>query len=214
MHIIFLGAPGSGKGTQSKWIEEEFQIPHISTGDMFRAAVAQGTPAGQLAKSYMDKGMLVPDDVTIAIVEERLHQKDCQKGFLFDGFPRTIAQAEALDNLTRKLNLPIDLVIYLVVDSKVLLKRIEGRRVCPKCGASFHVENNPSKVEGKCDYCGNDLIIRKDDNPEAMKTRLEAYTSETAPLINYYRAKGLLREINALKDINEVAEDIRDTLEK
>ncbi len=214
MHIIFLGPPGSGKGTQSKWIEDEFGIPHISTGDMFRAAVAQGTPSGLLAKTYMDKGQLVPDDVTIAIVEERLQQKDCQKGFLFDGFPRTIAQAEALDHLTKKLKLPIDLVIYLVVDKKVLLKRIAGRRVCPKCGASFHNENNPSKVDGICDFCGAELIIRKDDTPEAMKTRIKAYESETAPLIHYYQAKGLLREIDALQDIDKVTEDIKDTLEK
>ena len=153
MHIIFLGAPGSGKGTQSKWIEEEFQIPHISTGDMFRAAVAQGTPAGQLAKSYMDKGMLVPDDVTIAIVEERLHQKDCQKGFLFDGFPRTIAQAEAL----AEQGVEIDKVLSIELDDETIVERLAGRRECKACGNPYHIKNKPVPESGKC-VCGGEII--------------------------------------------------------
>lgn len=208
MHIIFLGPPGSGKGTQSVKVTEAFDIPHISTGDIFRAAIANKTPAGIKAKEYVDKGMLVPDEVTIAVVEERIVQSDCQKGFLFDGFPRTIAQAEALDRLTAKLNIKLDAVVDLVVDKNVLLDRIVGRKVCPKCGASYHVKNMPPKKEGICDICGSELVTRKDDNPEAMKIRLDAYEKETAPLTSYYEKKGLLKKIDALQDIDKVTMDI------
>jgi adenylate kinase len=214
MHIIFLGPPGSGKGTQSVKVEEAFKIPHISTGDIFRAAIANKTPAGLKAKEYVDKGMLVPDEVTIAVVEERLVQDDCKKGFLFDGFPRTIAQAEALEGLTKKLNIKLDAVIDLVVDKNVLLDRIVGRKVCPKCGASYHIKNMPPKKEGICDICGSELITRKDDNPEAMKIRLDAYEKETAPLTSYYEKKGLLKKIDALQDIDKVTTDILNCLKE
>lgn len=212
MYIIFLGPPASGKGTQSKWIEEEYKIPHIATGDIFRAAIANKTPAGIKAKEYVDKGLLVPDDVTIQVVEERLVKPDCKDGFLFDGFPRTIPQAEALDKLMAKLNMKLDTVIELVVDKNVLLDRIEGRRVCLKCGASFHIRNNPPKKEGICDVCGSELIQRKDDNADAMKVRLDAYEKETAPLVEFYSRKGLLKKIDGLQDIDKVTKDIKKCL--
>jgi len=214
MYLIFLGAPGSGKGTQSLWIEKEYNIPHISTGDMFRAAIAEGTQFGKLAASYIDGGNLVPDDITIGVVEERLKRDDCKRGFLFDGFPRTIAQAVALDELLKKLNIKLDGAVYLEVNESVLAERITLRRVCPKCGASYHKLVIPSKVEGVCDHCGSKLVQRKDDNEEALKVRLAAYKEQTEPLIEYYSSKGLLRTVDAMQSINKVSEDIKKLLEK
>lgn len=208
MYLIFLGPPGSGKGTQSALIVEKYGIPHISTGDMFREAVKNNTPAGMEAKKYMEAGLLVPDDVTIKVVAERLGRDDCKKGYLLDGFPRTLAQAEALWTLTEKLGNQIEKVINLVIDPKIIHDRIEGRRVCVQCGATYHVRNNPPKVSGICNRCGGTLIQRKDDNPELVATRLDAYNRQTAPLIDYYSHMGILVNIDALRDINVVFAEI------
>lgn len=214
MHLIFLGPPGAGKGTQSDLIIQKYNIPHISTGDMFRAAIKEGTEAGLLAKSYMEKGLLCPDDVTIKIVKERLSQPDCSKGYLLDGFPRTLAQAEALKEITKELNHPIQKVLNLVVDEDVIVDRIVGRRICKECGQTYHIHNNPSKVEGKCDKCGGELYIRKDDNEDAIKTRLEAYNNQTSPLIDFYTKEGVLVSFNALQDIRDVFKDIDEVLKE
>jgi len=214
MHIIFLGPPGSGKGTQSDLIVEKYHIPHISTGDMFRAAVNEGTSAGKEAQKYMKAGHLVPDAVTIAIVKERLSKDDCKKGCLLDGFPRTIAQAKALDEICQELGHPIQLVLNLVVDEKALLPRIEGRRLCKVCGATYHLTNNPSKVAGVCDKCGGELYQRNDDNAKSVHTRMQAYYSQSAPLIDYYSCRGICRNIDALRNIEEVFKDIDKILRK
>lgn len=214
MQIIFLGAPGSGKGTHSLWIEKELNIPHISTGDIFRKAISEKTKAGILAKSYIDQGKLCPDDVTLSIVEERLNQDDCKKGFLLDGFPRTIVQAKAFEELLKKLEISLNCVLYLDVDYDILLDRITGRLVCPKCGASYHKKNLPPKVEGKCDECDSELIQRKDDNEATMKVRLDTYEKETAPLVEYYKNNGKLVRIDAMKDFNNVKADIYKVLKR
>ena len=214
MHLIFLGPPGAGKGTQSDLIIKKYNIPHISTGDMFRAAIKEGTEAGLLAQSYKEKGLLCPDDVTIKIVKERLSQPDCEKGYLLDGFPRTLAQAEALKEITKELNHPIQKVLNLEVDESVIIDRIVGRRICKECGQTYHIKNNPPHVEGKCDKCGGDLYIRKDDNEDAIKTRLEAYNNQTSPLIDFYKNEGVLASFNALQDINDVFKDIDEVLKE
>ncbi len=185
MNIILLGAPGAGKGTQASKISEGFALPHISTGDIFRENIKNETPIGLLAKSFIDKGQLVPDEVTCKIVEDRIERPDCKEGFMLDGFPRTIAQAEALDSIAK-----VDLVINIDVDFSLLLDRLCGRRVCKNCGESYHV----SKLNGetKCARCGGDLYQRKDDNPETVQSRLDVYKTQTAPLISYYEGKGLL----------------------
>ena len=214
MHLIFLGPPGAGKGTQSDFIVEKFGIPHISTGDMFRAAIKEGTEAGKLAQSYIDKGALCPDDVTIRIVKERLSEDDCKKGFLLDGFPRTIAQAEALKNILSELNIPLQAVLNLELADEKIIDRIVGRRICKECGQSYHIHNNPSRIEGKCDKCGGELYIRKDDNEIAIKTRLEAYEKQTFPLIDFYKKEGILVNIDADRDINKVSQDIYEVLKE
>lgn len=185
MNIILLGAPGAGKGTQASKISDNYTLPHISTGDIFRENIKNQTPIGLLAKSYIDKGQLVPDEVTCKIVEERISRSDCEKGYMLDGFPRTIAQAEALDKITN-----IDLVINIDVDFSLLLDRLCGRRVCKECGESYHV----TKLNGetKCARCGGELYQRKDDNPETVQSRLDVYKAQTAPLIEYYGKKGVL----------------------
>ncbi|WP_336078565.1 adenylate kinase [Paenibacillus sp. 203] len=208
MNILIMGPPGAGKGTQADVIVKEFGIPHISTGDAFRLAMKQGTLIGIKAKEYIDKGELVPDDVTIGIVEERLQQPDCKKGFLLDGFPRTLAQAEALDQILGRLNTKLDDVINLKVDSDNLLARITGRRVCKSCGTSYHIVFNPPKVEGICDKDGGELYQRPDDNEDSVRTRLEEYSNKTAPLLTFYENQNLLRHIDGEQDIDVVSQNI------
>lgn len=203
-----MGLPGAGKGTQAEKIVEKYQIPHISTGDMFRQAIKEGTELGLKAKSFMDQGELVPDEVTIGIVRERLSKDDCKKGFLLDGFPRTVAQAEALESILSDLNKKIDYVINIQVDTNILMDRLTGRRICKSCGATYHLVFNPPKVEGVCDKCGGELYQRHDDTAETVQNRLEVNMKQTQPLIDFYSAKGYLRNINGVQDINKVFEDI------
>ncbi|MBO8157488.1 MAG: adenylate kinase [Bacillaceae bacterium] len=212
MNLILMGLPGAGKGTQADKIIETYDIPHISTGDMFRSAIKEGTELGKKAKSFMDKGDLVPDEVTIGIVKERLSKPDCEKGFLLDGFPRTIAQAEALDQLLEELGTQIDHVLHIDVPQEKLVDRLTGRRICPTCGATYHVEFNPPKQDGKCDHDGSELIQRDDDKPETVKNRLDVNIQQTEPLLNYYRKKGDLVAVNGDQDINKVFEDISEKL--
>ena len=213
LNILLLGAPGAGKGTQAQLIKEKYNIPHISTGDMFREAIRNKTPVGLLADSYISKGNLVPDDVTIALVKERLSQDDCKNGYLLDGFPRTIVQAEALAQLSSEINRPIGLVINVDVDENKLIDRIAGRRMCKGCGASYHIKNLPPKVEGVCDVCGGELYIRKDDNVDALKVRLDAYHNQTQPLIDFYANCGLIATVNGDTSLENVFKAITDVIE-
>ncbi|QAY67877.1 adenylate kinase [Paenibacillus protaetiae] len=212
MNILFMGPPGAGKGTQAERIVDTFGVPHISTGDAFRLAMKQGTPLGLKAKEYVDQGLLVPDEITNGIVKERLEQEDCNKGFLLDGFPRTLQQAEALDGMLKELGRSIDHVINLKVDRSLLLARLTGRRICKSCGSTYHVLFNPPKQEGVCDKCGGELYQRSDDTEEKVGTRLDEYISKTAPLLNYYSEKGLLREVDGEKEIDTVTADIESYL--
>jgi adenylate kinase len=207
-----MGPPGAGKGTQAENIVNEFGIPHISTGDAFRLAIKQGTPIGIKAKEFMDQGLLVPDDVTIGIVEERLQQSDCEKGFLLDGFPRTLSQAEALDDILARLNTGLNHVINLKVDREKLLARLTGRRICKNCGSTYHVIFNPPKQEGICDKCGGELYQRSDDNEESVGIRLDEYINKTAPLLTFYENKGLLRQIDGDQEIDAVSAQIASIL--
>lgn len=208
MNILFMGPPGAGKGTQAERIVESFGIPHISTGDAFRLAMKQGTPLGLKAKEYVDQGLLVPDEVTNGIVRDRLAEPDCSRGFLLDGFPRTLAQAEALDGMLADNGRKIDHVINLKVDRSLLLARLTGRRICKACGATYHVIFNPPKQEGVCDKCGGELYQRSDDTEEKVGTRLDEYSNKTAPLLAYYGDKALLREVDGEKDIDAVTAEI------
>ncbi|SRR5699024_464287 len=208
MNIILMGLPGAGKGTQADSIVEKYDIPHISTGDMFRAAISEGTELGLKAKSYMDQGALVPDEVTIGIVRERLNQPDCEKGFLLDGFPRTVAQAEALDELLANMDRKIEHVINIEVDPEELIKRLTGRRICKVCGTSYHLQFNPPKEENVCDKDGGELYQREDDNPETVKNRLDVNMTQTAPLLSYYEEKSVLANINGQQDIQDVFKDL------
>lgn len=203
-----MGLPGAGKGTQAEKIIEKYQIPHISTGDMFRSAIKEGTELGAKAKSFMDQGALVPDEVTVGIVRERLAKDDCKNGYLLDGFPRTLKQAEALDQLLAELNMPIDYVIHIDVPKDKLLDRLTGRRVCPTCGATYHVIYNPPKVAEKCDVDGTTLDQREDDQPETVANRIEVNLEQTQPLLDFYQGKGNLVTINGDQDINDVFEDV------
>ena len=202
MNIILMGPPGAGKGTQAKRLIAKYDIPHISTGDMFREAMKQGTALGLLAKRYIDQGHLVPDDVTIGIVRERLAKQDCQKGYLLDGFPRTIPQAEALEILTKEIGRELEFVINIDADEKELVRRICGRRVCKVCGTPYHVDTMKPKVDGVCDVCGGPLIQRADDNEEALKVRLGHYYEQTKPLLDFYAKRGLLTSFDGTKDLN------------
>lgn len=213
LNILLLGAPGAGKGTQAQLIKEKYHIPHISTGDMFREAIRNKTPVGLLADSFISKGQLVPDDVTIALVKERLSKDDCANGYLLDGFPRTLVQAEALAQLTSDIARPIELVINVDVDENKLIDRISGRRMCKGCGASYHVTNLPPKVEGVCDVCGGELYIRKDDNVDALKVRLDAYHNQTQPLIDFYANCGLIATVNGDTSLENVFKAITDIIE-
>jgi len=208
MNLMLFGAPGAGKGTQAKFLMEKYNIPQISTGDILRGAISQETEMGLEAKKFMDNGQLVPDSTIIGIIKDRLMEKDCENGFILDGFPRTLPQAEALEELMINLKISLDKVISLNVPDELILDRITGRRVCSKCGQSYHVKFNKSKVEGICDLDGEKLILRKDDNPESVKNRLEAYHAQTAPLFNFYKNKGLLIEIDGTKDVEDVTKDI------
>ncbi len=214
LNIILMGPPGAGKGTQAKKIIAAYHIPHISTGDMFREAIAAKTPTGLLAATYINQGLLVPDEVTIALVRERLAKDDCAKGFLLDGFPRTIPQAEALEKITNEINRPIGAVINITADKEILVKRITGRRVCKVCGAPFHIETMKPKVEGVCDYCGGELMQRKDDTLESLKVRLDAYEHQTLPLVDFYKEKGLLHDIDGLIGLEEVFKTICNIFER
>ncbi|GGE00854.1 adenylate kinase [Paenibacillus nasutitermitis] len=208
MNILFMGPPGAGKGTQAERIVETFGIPHISTGDAFRLAMKQGTPLGQKAKEYVDQGLLVPDEITNGIVRDRLLLEDCQKGFLLDGFPRTLQQAEALDGMLAEMGRSIDHVVNLRVDRGLLLARLTGRRICKSCGATYHIMFNPPKQEGICDKCGGELYQRSDDTEAKVGTRLDEYISKTAPLLDYYSGKGILREVDGEREIDEVTSEI------
>ncbi|MBM7646880.1 adenylate kinase [Scopulibacillus daqui] len=212
MNLILMGLPGAGKGTQAERIVENYGLPHISTGDMFRSAIKEGTELGQKAKSYMDAGDLVPDEVTIGIVRERLGKDDCKNGFLLDGFPRTVAQAEALEEIMSDSDRHIDAVLYIDVDQNKLLKRLTGRRVCSHCGATYHVEFNPPHEPGKCDKCGNELKQRDDDSEETVRARLEVNAKQQKTLLDFYRDKGYLRTIDGNRHIDEVYESIKQIL--
>lgn len=208
MHILLMGPPGAGKGTQAEKLVADFPIPHISTGDMFRAAVKNGTELGKEAKKYMDAGGLVPDEVTIGIVRERLSQPDCVKGFILDGFPRTKEQAAALDDILKDLKIELDAAVNISVPDADLVSRVTGRRICKACGATFHVTFNPPKKENVCDKCGGSLYQRDDDKETTVKKRLEAYHSQTAPLIAYYKAAGVYKEIDGTQPIDKVYADV------
>ncbi|WP_427916559.1 adenylate kinase [Thermincola ferriacetica] len=211
---MIMGPPGAGKGTQAEVLVKELNITHISTGDMFRAAIKEGTEMGKKAKEYMDKGQLVPDEVVVGMVKDRLSQPDCEKGFLLDGFPRTIAQAEALSKTLDEMGIKLDGVINIEVPREKLLARLTGRRVCKSCGASYHVLFNPPEKEGVCNNCGGELYQRSDDNEETVNNRLDVYEEQTQPLIDYYKEKGLLININGDQPIDKVLADILAALKK
>ena len=208
-NIILMGPPGAGKGTNAKRIASFYKIPHISTGDMFREAIKNKTSLGELANSYMSKGLLVPDEVTIGLVKERLSRNDCKDGYLLDGFPRTMVQAEALTELSNEIGRPITNVLNIVVPESILIDRICGRRVCKVCGAPYHVRNMKPKVEGVCDLCGGELVQRKDDNEETLKSRLSEYHKQTEPLIAYYTKLGVVADIDGTKDLDLLLDDIK-----
>ena len=204
MKIIMLGAPGAGKGTQAKMIAEKFGIPHISTGDIFRANIKNGTELGAKAKEYMDKGLLVPDELVVDLIMDRFKADDCKNGYILDGFPRTIPQAEALDKALSANGDSVDYAIDVEVPDENIVNRMSGRRACVGCGATYHIKYNPTKVEGKCDACGEALILRDDDKPETVLNRLNVYHEQTQPLIDYYNKKGILKEVDGTVDMNDV----------
>ena len=208
MKIIMLGAPGAGKGPQAKMIAEKFGIPHISTGDIFRANIKNGTELGKKAKEYMDKGQLVPDELTVEILLDRVAADDCKNGYVLDGFPRTIPQADVLDKELTKLGDKVDFAINVDVPDENIVRRMSGRRACLKCGATYHIEHIPPKKEGICDKCGSELVQRDDDKPETVQNRLSVYHEQTQPLIDYYNKKNILKSVDGTKDMQEVFSDI------
>lgn len=212
MKIIMLGAPGAGKGTQAKQIAGKYSIPHISTGDIFRANIKNGTDLGKKAKEYMDQGLLVPDELTCDLVMDRIQQDDCVNGFVLDGFPRTIPQAKALDAALEKLGQHMDVAIDVDVPDENIVNRMSGRRACLDCGATYHVVSLPPKTEGKCDHCGSDLVLRDDDKPETVQKRLSVYHEQTQPLIDYYKNQGILREVDGSVDMEDVFKEILNIL--
>lgn len=213
MKIIMLGAPGAGKGTQAKMLADKYNIPHISTGDIFRANIKNGTELGKKAKEYMDKGALVPDELTCDLVVDRIKQEDCAEGYILDGFPRTIPQAECLDAALQSMNDKIDYAVNVDVPDENIVRRMSGRRACVACGATYHIVYNPTKEEGVCDRCGKELILRDDDKPETVEKRLNVYHEQTQPLIDYYSGKGVLAEVDGTKDMQEVFDAIVAVLE-
>ncbi|MBP9996552.1 MAG: adenylate kinase [Lachnospiraceae bacterium] len=212
MKIIMLGAPGAGKGTQAKMIAEKYSIPHVSTGDIFRANIKNGTELGMEAKRYMDEGQLVPDELTVKILLDRVAQDDCKNGYVLDGFPRTIPQAQVLDEALTKLGESVDYAIDVNVPDENIVKRMGGRRACVTCGATYHIEHVPPKKEGVCDKCGSELILRDDDKPETVKKRLSVYHAQTQPLIEYYTNKGILKTVDGTVDMMDVFASIVEIL--
>ncbi len=214
MRVILLGPPGAGKGTQAKILTERYRVPQISTGDILRAAVAAGTPLGKEAKSYMDRGVLAPDEVVIGIVRDRLTESDCQSGYLLDGFPRTVTQAEALTRILKELGTPLPTVVSLEVSEEELVRRLAGRRTCEGCGEPFHAGFHPPRVSGICDKCGGNLIQREDDREETIRRRLQVYREQTEPLIGYYKTQGLLKTVEGMGETGEIFARISRVLER
>ena len=212
MKIIMLGAPGAGKGTQAKQIAGKYEIPHISTGDIFRANIKNGTELGKKAKEYMDQGLLVPDELTCDLVMDRIQQDDCKNGFVLDGFPRTIPQAEALDAALTKIGEKMDYAIDVDVPDENIVNRMSGRRACLDCGATYHIVSLPPKTEGKCDHCGSDLVLRDDDKPETVQKRLTVYHEQTQPLIDYYKNQGILKSVDGTQPMEAVFTAITEIL--
>ncbi|MDU7904796.1 MAG: adenylate kinase [Peptostreptococcaceae bacterium] len=212
MRIILLGPPGAGKGTQAAGIVEKYNIPHISTGDIFRKNIKEGTELGKKAKGYIDQGLLVPDELTVGLVTDRIAQSDCEKGFMLDGFPRNVAQAQHLDEYLKEVGISLDKVVNIEVDKDILVGRAVGRRICKSCGATYHVEFNPPKVDGVCDVCGGELYQRADDNEETVSKRIQVYLDETKPLVNYYSQEGIIANINGQQSIDKVFADIVNAL--
>ncbi len=213
MRLVLLGPPGAGKGTQASAIVKKYNIPHISTGDIFRENIKQGTELGKKAKEYIDKGLLVPDDIVVSIVKDRILEEDCKNGFLLDGFPRTLNQGEALDDELSQMNLKLDKVININVEKEVLIERTIGRRICKDCGATYHIKFNPPVKEGICDNCGGKLYQRDDDTQETVEKRIEVYQKQTKPLIDYYTKKGLILNVDGTKKISEIFDEIVEALE-
>lgn len=212
MKIIMLGAPGAGKGTQAEKIAEKYQIPHISTGDIFRANISEGTALGKKAEEYMDQGLLVPDELVVDLVVDRIHQKDCEKGYILDGFPRTIPQAECLDKALAEMNTSLTCAIDIDVPDEAIIRRMSGRRACLHCGATYHVEYAAPEKEGICDKCGSELHHRDDDKEETVRTRLNVYHQQTQPLLAYYRNKGILKVVDGTRDLDEVFSSVVEIL--
>ena len=212
MKIIMLGAPGAGKGTQADMICSKYNVPHISTGDIFRANIKEGTELGKKAKEYMDKGLLVPDELVVDLVIDRFKADDCKNGYILDGFPRTIPQAEALDSALAAVGEKMDYAINVEVPDENIVNRMSGRRACVGCGATYHIKYNPTKVEGICDVCGKELILRDDDKPETVLNRLKVYHDQTQPLIDYYGKAGIVKEVDGTVDMNDVFQAIVDIL--
>lgn len=212
MKIILLGPPGAGKGTQAKQISDKYNIPHISTGDIFRKNISEKTKLGLEAQSYINKGLLVPDELTIDIVKDRLNNDDCKNGFLLDGFPRTVNQAEALERFLNEKGDKIEYALLIKVPESHILERMTGRRVCVNCGATYHVKFNPPKISGKCDVCSDNVVQRKDDSEETVKERLDVYNKQTEPLVEYYNSKGVIYSIDGTQDIEDVFKSVSDIL--
>ena len=208
MKIIMLGAPGAGKGTQAKQIADKYQIPHISTGDIFRANIKEGTELGAKAKTFMDQGLLVPDELVVELVADRIVKDDCKNGFVLDGFPRTIPQAKALDEALAKMGEKMDYAVDVDVPDENIIRRMGGRRACVSCGATYHIVNIPTKVEGICDKCGKEVVLREDDKPETVQKRLHVYHEQTQPLIDYYKDQGILKSVDGTRPMEAVFADI------